>query len=84
MADDQDSDGVLYKFIQLREETKKVSTVFLESNPNIKQIFILLNGFRNRITHDYENVSYSFIDEIVEYDLPILKTEIMKILSSDL
>ena len=84
MPDDQDSDGVLYKFIQLREESKKVSNEFLEKNPSIKQIFILLNGFRNRITHDYENVSYSFIDEIVEYDLPILKSEITNLISNNL
>ena len=46
MPDDQDSDGILYKFIQLREETKKISDIFLESNIKIKKSFILLNGFR--------------------------------------
>ena len=46
MPDDQDSDGILYKFIQLREETKKISDIFLESNIKIKKSFMLLNGFR--------------------------------------
>lgn len=83
MPDDQNSDGVLYKFIQLREESKKISFEFLENNNTIKQSFLLLNGFRNRITHDYENVSYSFLDEIIESDLPDLKEEILKIIENN-
>jgi len=36
-------------------------------------------AFRNRLTHDYENVSYTFFDEIIEHDLPNLKKEIERI-----
>lgn len=46
-------------------------------NKNIQSLI----GFRNRLTHDYENISYSFFDEIIQYDLPILKKEIEKIIN---
>ena len=77
---DQNSDGVIYKFIQLREESKNLSHDFLISNPKINSSVQALNGFRNRLTHDYDNVSYSFFDEIIDSDLPLLKTNILKAL----
>ena len=70
---DQLSDGMIYKFIQLREESTKLSQEFLIINNEIYQSVKLLNGFRNRLTHDYENISYSFLDEIIDSDLPKLK-----------
>ena len=77
---DQASDGVIYKFIQLKEETSKLSDKLLGSYPYIKSSVRLLGGFRNRLTHDYENVSYSFFNEIILSDLPRLKKEIESII----
>ena len=76
---DQASDGVIYKFIQLREESTNLSEEFLNNHPSIQRNVKLLNGFRNRLTHDYDNVSYTFFDEIIESDLPKLKKEILKV-----
>ncbi|MDE6661376.1 MAG: DUF86 domain-containing protein [Anaeroplasmataceae bacterium] len=76
---DQASDGVIYKFIQLREESANLSEEFLNNHPSIQRNVRLLNGFRNRLTHDYDNVSYTFFDEIIESDLPRLKKEILKV-----
>lgn len=78
----QYADGVIYKFIQLREEAKNLSEDLLLNNPVLSNNIKPLIGFRNRLTHDYENVSYSFFDEIIENDLPILKNEIIKCLNS--
>lgn len=75
--DDQDSDGIIYKIIQLREEAGNLSEEFLEANPNIKSIVSFLRGFRNRLVHDYENVRYQFFDEILSEDLPSLKQELI-------
>ncbi|MDE6407744.1 MAG: DUF86 domain-containing protein [Anaeroplasmataceae bacterium] len=77
---DQASDGVIYKFIQLREESANLSEDFLNNYPSIPRNVKLLNGFRNRLTHDYDNVSYTFFDEIIESDLPKLKKEILKVI----
>ena len=77
---DQASDGVIYKFIQLREESTNLSEDLLNNYPSIQRNVKLLNGFRNRLTHDYDNVSYTFFDEIIEFDLPKLKKEILKVI----
>ncbi|MCM1130999.1 MAG: DUF86 domain-containing protein [Roseburia sp.] len=75
---DQASDGVIYKFIQLREESANLSEEVLNNHKTLQKNVKLLNGFRNRLTHDYDNVSYTFFDEIIESDLPRLKKEILK------
>lgn len=80
MANDQESDGIVYKFLQLKEETNKLSNEFLINNIEISKNIRLLNGLRNRIVHDYDNVSYSFFIEIIENDLPKLKEMIQKLL----
>lgn len=75
------SDGILYKFIQLREETKNLSEGLLKANPLLNEHIRFLISFRNRITHDYDNVSYNYFDEIFSNDLPSLKEEINKLLN---
>ena len=57
-----------------------MSDKLLDSYPYIKSSVRLLGGFRNRLTHDYENVSYSFFNEIILSDLPRLKKEIESII----
>lgn len=78
---DQNSDGLIYKFIQLREESKNLSEEILINNPVLNSNIKSLINFRNRLTHDYDNLVYSYFDEIIEHDLPILKEEIEKILN---
>ena len=77
---DQDSDGIAYKFIQLREESKKISENILVKYPIITKHLNLLSGFRNRITHDYDNVRYSFFEEILNNDIPVLKNILIEII----
>lgn len=74
----QYADGVIYKFIQLREEAKNLSDDLLSNNPELRNNINPLIGFRNRLTHDYVNLSYTFFDEIIDNDLPALKNEIKK------
>lgn len=76
---DQNSDGILYKFIQLREEAKRLSNETLSKNPILKGHIDYLVSFRNRITHDYDSVSYNYFNEIFDVDLPSLKDEIQKL-----
>ena len=73
-------DGVIYKFIQLREESTNLSEEFLINHPSIQRNVRLLNDFRNCLMYDYDIVSYTFFDEIIESDLPKLKREILKII----
>ena len=57
-----------------------MSDKLLDSYPYINSSIRLLGGFRTRLTHDYENVSYSFFNEIILSDLPRLKKEIESII----
>ena len=77
---DPNSDAILYKFIQLREEAKNLSKNLLSSNSVLSEHIKFLTQFRNRITHDYDSVSYNYFDEIFDSDLPSLKREIAKAL----
>jgi len=80
-ANDQNSDGVIYKFLQLKEEASAIIDELLIKYPMFNDNLKELSGFRNRLTHDYENVSYTFFTEIIEIDLPILKNMIIEILN---
>lgn len=81
-ANNQESDGVIYKFIQLREESTKITPLLLKNSNSLDKQIKKLNGFRNRLTHDYENVSYSFFDENIDFDLPKLKNTIQEVLEN--
>jgi uncharacterized protein with HEPN domain len=77
-TDDQDSDGIIYKIIQLREEAAYLSQEFLSAHSEIDKTVRLIKGFRNRLVHDYDNVSYVFFREIIEEDLPALKEQLIQ------
>ena len=67
-ADDQESDGIIFKFNQLGEEAKP----YLRNHSDLSQHITLLIRFRNKIIHDYDTVTYSFFDEIIVNDIPKL------------
>lgn len=67
------SDGVTYKLIQLREEAKNLSYRVLDKYPLLAKELKFITSFRNQLTHDYDNVKYTFFEEILEYDIPKLK-----------
>ncbi len=71
-ADDQESDGIIFEFNQLREEAKHISESYLRNHADLSEHITLLIRFRNKIIHDYDNVTYSFFDEIIANDIPKL------------
>lgn len=71
---DQDSDGVVYKICQIREEIKNLSEEYINNHTELHEHLKKLIGFRNRLIHDYANVSYDYFDEILDLNLPELKT----------
>lgn len=81
-ADDQESDGIIFKFNQLREEAKHLSSHLLSQHQDLAKQVTMLIRFRNRVIHDYENVKYSFFDEIVTNDIPALINTLKLILSA--
>ena len=64
--------AICFKFIQISENASKISEDFMVGNHEIP--WSSIRGMRNRIVHDYGNVSLDIVYKTVKEDLPnILK-----------
>ena len=63
-------DSMLFRLIQVHENTKKLSDSFKESRNDIPWRDI--SGLRNRIVHDYGNVDLEIVYTALTYDIPDL------------
>ena len=71
-------DAVMMNFIVIGEMVDRISEEFKENNSQIE--WIRIKGFRNLVAHDYFGVDAEEVWQIIFNDLPILKTEIEKII----
>ncbi len=69
-------DAVIRNFSIIGEAATRFSEAFQKSNPAIQ--FKEMKAFRNRIIHDYSEVNYERIWDIIQLDLPHLKEELSK------
>ena len=67
-------DSVMFRLIQLAENSDKLSAEFKEQHSNIP--WHAMRGMRNRIVHDYGEVDLSIVYDTVIYDLPELLRDI--------
>lgn len=71
-------DAVMMNFIIIGEMVDRISEEFKKDNPQIE--WIRIKGFRNIVVHDYFGIDAEEVWQIIFNDLPILKTEIEKII----
>lgn len=71
LGDGKTIDSVMFRFIQLAENVKSISTEFKDEYPNIGWADIV--GFRNKIVHDYKKVDYTYVYDTIKEDLPSLR-----------
>jgi uncharacterized protein with HEPN domain len=71
--------ATIYELIMLGEAAKDISPTLKTQNPEIP--WGLISGTRNRLAHDYEEISYALVHEIVNTHLPKLQTQIETILA---
>ena len=64
-------DSIMFRFIQIHENIKKLTEDFKSSHSNIPWGDIA--GFRNRIVHDYGKVDLRIIYDTVNNDLETLE-----------
>ena len=64
-------DSIMFRFIQIHENIKKLTEDFKSSHSNIPWRDIA--GFRNRIVHDYGKVDLRIIYDTVNNDLETLE-----------
>lgn len=79
MNDLKDFNAICLEFIQIGEKVNLLPEAFYDEYPSIP--WHELYGLRNRIVHGYEKVKKSIIWATIVQDLPIIKKEIMGILS---
>ena len=60
--------AICFKFIQISENVAKISEGYRYGNPEIPWGDI--RGMRNRIVHDYGNVSLEVVYKTIKEDLP--------------
>jgi len=71
------SDSVIFRLIQISENSKRLTDAFKESTRDIDWFEIY--GLRNRLVHDYGNVDYTIVYMTATKDLPILLKQLKDI-----
>ncbi|MBE5763498.1 MAG: DUF86 domain-containing protein [Clostridiales bacterium] len=66
--DELTASAVCFKFVQISENASKISQEFMIGHNNIP--WQKIKGMRNRIVHDYGNVSLSIVYATIQNDLP--------------
>ena len=65
-------EACVFNLSQLGEAVCKLDDSFCDLHPDVP--WKEMRGLRNRIVHDYDGVKPILVWEIIETDLPILKT----------
>lgn len=69
-------DSMLFRLIQISENSKKLSDSYKLRHKNIPWTDI--SGLRNRIVHDYGNVNLGIVHATLTDDIPWLMAELEK------
>jgi uncharacterized protein with HEPN domain len=77
-ADKKTQDAVLHNLHTLSESIQRVSSNLKRRYPTVE--WREIGAFRNVIVHDYLGIDLDEIWDIVERDLPILKSQVSTIL----
>lgn len=78
LEDEKTQDAILYNLIVIGEAANKISGEFREKFPSIPWSSII--GTRNILAHGYDHVKLEIVWKILQEDLSILKTEIIRAL----
>jgi len=74
-------DFVSFRLAQIGSLAKQIDEEFKKKNPQFP--WVLINGMRNRIVHDYGSVDFVEIYNTASQDIPSLRKGIEKILRID-
>jgi uncharacterized protein with HEPN domain len=64
-------DSIMFRFIQISEHIKKLTTTFRDNHPNIPWRDII--GLRNRIIHEYGTIDLDIIYNTVKEDIYVIE-----------
>ena len=80
LADTKIVEACVFNLLQMGELVGKINKEFRNTHSNIP--WHKIRGLRNRIVHDYEGVRLEIIWDIVKNDLPMLRGQLGKLVSS--
>ncbi len=69
-------EACVFCLLQVGELVSKIDGVFVEENGNVP--WKKLKGFRNRLVHDYGNVDFTIVWNVIENDMPELIAALKK------
>ncbi|MBO4888594.1 MAG: DUF86 domain-containing protein [Firmicutes bacterium] len=69
-------DSMMFRLIQISENTRKLSDGFKRSHPLIP--WTAVYGLRNRIVHDYGNIDLRIVFDTLKQDIPELYRQIQE------
>ena len=72
--------AVTYNIQCIGESVYKMSQEFKESHPDTE--WHLISGMRHVLVHDYYQVSFKFIWNVIKHDLTLLREQIEKYLAN--
>lgn len=72
-------DGVIRNLQVMAESSQRVSTAVKDAHPEVD--WRAISGFRNVLVHDYLGVDLNIVWNVIENELPTLKTQIEAILA---
>lgn len=64
-------DSIMFRFIQISENAKKISQSFKNTKNNVE--WSKITGFRNLIVHEYNNVDLTIVYNTIAVDVVKLK-----------
>ncbi len=79
IKDDKTKDAVVRNLEIIGEAVKNIPDLVKAKYPGVN--WKAVAGMRDKLIHEYFGVSYSIVWETVKNDIPLLKTEIRKILA---
>jgi uncharacterized protein with HEPN domain len=67
-------DSVIRRLLVIAEAARRVSEVTRQTLPNIA--WQEINGMRNRLVHDYDDVNLNIVWDVVQFEIPPLIIEL--------
>ena len=70
-------EACVFNLSQIGELVRHLDEDFMRKNSHIP--WAQMRGLRNRIIHDYEGVNLVLVWDIIQYDIPNLRSELIKL-----
>lgn len=74
-------DAVIRRLLVIAEAARRVSQERRETLPNIS--WQEINGMRNRLVHEYDDINFNVVWDVVQQEIPILIRELRSIIPFD-